>query len=286
MPINLDEALGAELDPIEFSWTSSDIQLYHLGLGAGCDPMDPRELRYLVDDTPQVLPTFGNVAASFHMTEPPSVKFPGIDIELCRVLHASEAVSVPGADPAVGHRPRGHQVHRHLGQGQGRGDLVGDHGHHAGRHAAVDAEAVDLRPRRGWLRRRARTVDLIGAAGAGARPRVVDPGVTAAGAAVPDVRGPQPAALRPGIRCGSRISASDPAWAVHVRHDLQGDGGQPARRRYRAGRQLRRPVRRRGVPRRDAEGEHLERGDGFQAVVTAPERDDAVALAGVELVPA
>ena len=47
MPINLDEALGAELDPVEFSWTSSDIQLYHLGLGAGADPMDKRELRYL-----------------------------------------------------------------------------------------------------------------------------------------------------------------------------------------------------------------------------------------------
>jgi acyl dehydratase len=27
-------------------------------------------------------------------------------------------------------------------------------------------------------------------------------------------------------------------------------------------------------------------GDGFQAVVTAPERDNSVALAGVELVPA
>ena len=52
MPINVDEALGAELEPIEFSWTSSDIQLYHLGLGAGQDPMDKRELRYLVDDTP------------------------------------------------------------------------------------------------------------------------------------------------------------------------------------------------------------------------------------------
>ncbi len=63
MPINLDEALGATLDPVEFSWTSSDIQLYHLGLGAGQDPMDKRELRYLVDDIPQVLPTFGNVAA-------------------------------------------------------------------------------------------------------------------------------------------------------------------------------------------------------------------------------
>jgi hypothetical protein len=45
MPFNLDEALGAELEPAEFSWTSSDIQLYHLGLGAGQDPMDKRELR-------------------------------------------------------------------------------------------------------------------------------------------------------------------------------------------------------------------------------------------------
>jgi acyl dehydratase len=102
MPINLDEALSAELDPTEFSWTSNDIQLYHLGLGAGSDPMDPRELHYLVDNNPQVLPTFGSVAASFHMTEPPSVRFPGIDIELSRVLHASEAVTVPGPIPPSG----------------------------------------------------------------------------------------------------------------------------------------------------------------------------------------
>ena len=102
MPINLDEAIGAELDPVEFSWTSSDVQLYHLGLGAGADPLDARELRYLTDDTPQVLPTFGNVAQSFHMTAPPEVKFPGIDIELSRVLHASEAISAPGPIPPTG----------------------------------------------------------------------------------------------------------------------------------------------------------------------------------------
>lgn len=102
MPINLDEALGAELEPVEFSWTSTDIQLYHLGLGAGADPMSPRELRYLVDKTPQVLPTFGNVAQSFHMTEPPAVNFPGIDIELSKVLHASEGISAPGPIPPSG----------------------------------------------------------------------------------------------------------------------------------------------------------------------------------------
>ena len=102
MPIDVDAALAAELDPIEFSWVSSDVQLYHLGLGAGSDPMDPRELRYLVDDTPQVLPTFGSVAASFHMTEPPTVQFPGIDIELSKVLHASERVEVPAPLPPSG----------------------------------------------------------------------------------------------------------------------------------------------------------------------------------------
>ena len=95
MPINVDEALAAQLPAAEFSWTSSDVQLYHLGLGAGGDPMDKRELRYLTDGTPQVLPTFGNVAQSFHMTEAPTVQFPGIDIELSRVLHASEAVTRP-----------------------------------------------------------------------------------------------------------------------------------------------------------------------------------------------
>jgi acyl dehydratase len=102
MPINPDVALAAELDPIEFSWSSSDVQLYHLGLGAGADPMDPRELRYLVDDTPQVLPTFGNVAATFHATKPPTVRFPGIDIELSKVLHASEQVSAPAPLPPSG----------------------------------------------------------------------------------------------------------------------------------------------------------------------------------------
>ncbi|MDT5311348.1 MAG: hypothetical protein QOE74_368 [Mycobacterium sp.] len=102
MPINLDEAIGAELAPVEFSWSSSDVQLYHLGLGAGSDPMDERELRYLIDETPQVLPTFGNVAQTFHMTAPPTVRFPGIDIELSKVLHASEAVSVPGPIPPSG----------------------------------------------------------------------------------------------------------------------------------------------------------------------------------------
>ena len=41
-------------------------------------------------------------AATVHMTEPPTVNYPGVDIELGKVLHGSEAVSVSGPLPASG----------------------------------------------------------------------------------------------------------------------------------------------------------------------------------------
>lgn len=102
MPINLDAALGAEFGAVEFSWTATNVQLYNLALGAGADPMDPRELSYVIDRNPQVLPTFGCVAASFNAIEPPKVSWPGVEIDLAKVLHASEQVSVPAPLPPSG----------------------------------------------------------------------------------------------------------------------------------------------------------------------------------------
>jgi hypothetical protein len=44
-----------------------------LGLGAGADPLSERELRYLEDDSPQVLPTLhGSEAVSIPRPIPPS----------------------------------------------------------------------------------------------------------------------------------------------------------------------------------------------------------------------
>jgi acyl dehydratase len=102
MPIDPSVALGAEFGAVEFSWSATDVQLYNLALGAGADPMDPRELSYVVDHTPQVLPTFGCVAASFHEVEPPKVSWPGVDIDLAKILHASEEVKVPAPLPPSG----------------------------------------------------------------------------------------------------------------------------------------------------------------------------------------
>jgi hypothetical protein len=82
MPIDPAVAIGAELPPLSFSWTSSDVLLYHLGIGAGSragDQLDASALRYTLDDEHlQVLPSFGIVAPTFHVTDPPPLHLPGL----------------------------------------------------------------------------------------------------------------------------------------------------------------------------------------------------------------
>ncbi|KOV86765.1 MaoC/PaaZ C-terminal domain-containing protein [Nocardia sp. NRRL S-836] len=95
MPIDPAVAVGAELPELEFSWTSSDVLLYHLALGA-------TELRYVYEKGLSVLPTFGVVAPRFHETAPPTVSFPGIDIDLAKVLHGTQEITVQAPIPAEG----------------------------------------------------------------------------------------------------------------------------------------------------------------------------------------
>jgi acyl dehydratase len=94
VPIDPDVARGAQLPGEDFSWSASDVLLYHLALGAGADPLDQRELRYVVEDRLQVLPTFAVVAQTVHRFEPPAVEYPGISIDLAKVLHGTQRVDV------------------------------------------------------------------------------------------------------------------------------------------------------------------------------------------------
>lgn len=102
MPINPNVAVGAQLPTEGFAWSASDVLLYHLALGAGADPVDPRELRYTTEDALQVLPTFAVVAQTVHRFDPPAVEFPGISIDLAKVLHGTQRVDVHRPLPSDG----------------------------------------------------------------------------------------------------------------------------------------------------------------------------------------
>ncbi|PXY28089.1 MaoC/PaaZ C-terminal domain-containing protein [Prauserella muralis] len=102
MPIDPDAAIGADLGDTTFAWTSSDVLLYHLALGAGSRPTDERELRYAYEADLRVLPTFATVAPNLRIFEPPSVTFPGIDIDLARVVHGTQEVVLDRPIPVEG----------------------------------------------------------------------------------------------------------------------------------------------------------------------------------------
>jgi len=102
MPIDPAVAIGADLGVTKFAWTSSDVLLYHLALGAGASPLDELELGYVLEDRLRVLPTFGVVAPNFRMFEPPAVTFPGIDIDLAKVLHGTQSITVHSSLPSSG----------------------------------------------------------------------------------------------------------------------------------------------------------------------------------------
>jgi acyl dehydratase len=64
MPIDVSKALGAQLEPVEFTYDERDVMLYALGIGAGArNPTAPEELKFTYENGLEVIPTFGVIPA-------------------------------------------------------------------------------------------------------------------------------------------------------------------------------------------------------------------------------
>jgi acyl dehydratase len=96
MPIDVEQAVSAEPRSTRIVWGHKDVQLYHLGLGAGIPAADEGELRYTLESRLQVLPSFATVAGG-GMGVMDGLSAPGIDVDPAAVLH--------GAQSVVTHRP-------------------------------------------------------------------------------------------------------------------------------------------------------------------------------------
>jgi acyl dehydratase len=97
VPIDPAVAIGAHIGEVSFAWTSSNVLLYHLALGAG-----PDELRYTYERDLVVVPTFATVAANLRVFEPPALSFPGVEIDLAKVLHGKQEITLHGPIPIEG----------------------------------------------------------------------------------------------------------------------------------------------------------------------------------------
>lgn len=101
MPIDAAAAVAAEPRSTELAWDHKDVQLYHLGIGAGLPATDPGELRYTLESALQVLPSFATVAGGT-MALGGALSAPGVDVDLAAVLHGSQRIEQHRPLPADG----------------------------------------------------------------------------------------------------------------------------------------------------------------------------------------
>jgi acyl dehydratase len=102
MPIDAAKALAAEPRTGEISWTTRDVQLYHLGIGAGVPATDPDELRYTLESRLHVLPSFATVAGSGAPGVISGLSLPGVEVELAKVLHGGQTLELHRPIPPEG----------------------------------------------------------------------------------------------------------------------------------------------------------------------------------------
>ncbi|MEV5876716.1 MaoC/PaaZ C-terminal domain-containing protein [Streptomyces sp. NPDC052101] len=102
MPIDAAKALAAEPRTGDISWTTKDVQLYHLGIGAGIPATDPGELRYTLESRLHVLPSFATVAGAGAPGVISGLSLPGVEVELAKVLHGGQTLEIHRPIPAEG----------------------------------------------------------------------------------------------------------------------------------------------------------------------------------------
>lgn len=100
MPIDFEKAVGAELSAGSFSWTEGDVILYNLGVGAGSAPNDPAELKYAYEADLKAVPAFGTIPPFGTMMSLGSVE--GLDVDLSRILHGDQTLTVHSPIPTSG----------------------------------------------------------------------------------------------------------------------------------------------------------------------------------------
>jgi len=106
-------------EPKEFSYTSRDVILYNLGLGAST--LDKDGLRYLYegDDNFGPLPTFGVIPAFAASVGLITGEVDGLEIDLTRVLHGEQYVELLGPLPPSGDLTSTWRVSDILDKGKG-----------------------------------------------------------------------------------------------------------------------------------------------------------------------
>lgn len=127
MPIDAVRCARVALPDIPHNWSRRDVLLYHLGVGAGWDPMDSGSRRYGYEKDLRVLPSYSSCAVLPALLALPTV--PGFDVPLRNLLHAEQRLTVHKPLPPEGRATTSARILAI---------------HDSGRNAIVELEAVTV----------------------------------------------------------------------------------------------------------------------------------------------
>jgi acyl dehydratase len=118
VPIDPERALQAEIRDCVLSWTTEDVILYQLAVGAGAAPTVPGELEYVLEDRLKVLASFAvipGVTLRFAALQ----ELPGVDIDPAMILHGEQDLEIFGPLPPAAEITHSSRVTNVFDKGKG-----------------------------------------------------------------------------------------------------------------------------------------------------------------------
>jgi acyl dehydratase len=120
MPIDYRQLKSWPFKDIEHTYAAKDTILYALGLGAGADPMDEADLRFVYEEGLAALPTMAVVLGYPGFW----VKDPATGVDWKKVLHGEQGVIIHRPLPASGTVIGKTRVDEIIDKGAGKGALM------------------------------------------------------------------------------------------------------------------------------------------------------------------
>ena len=120
MAINPDYLLNYKIPDVDQTYGWRECVLYGLGVGAGMDPLDEQQLKFVDETKLQALPTMANILGHPGMW----MQNPDVGLDWTKMVHGEQSMQIHRPLAAAGHVIGRNRVVHLSDKGAGRGALV------------------------------------------------------------------------------------------------------------------------------------------------------------------